>query len=65
MPAHNKIFASVAVEALTTLEDTKRIAQRVFGGAHPLTPAIEGELRVARAVLRARETPPPQEARKL
>ena len=45
-------------EAVTTLEDTERIARRVLGGAHPLTEGIEKELRYARAVLDARETPP-------
>ena len=44
-------------EAVTTLEDTERIARRVFGGAHPFVVGIEGDLRKARAVLRARETP--------
>ena len=44
-------------EAMTTLEETARIARRVLGGAHPLTSAIEGDLRNARAALRARETP--------
>ena len=44
-------------EAVTTLEDTARIARRVFGGAHPLTTGIEVDLRGARAWLRARETP--------
>ena len=42
-------------EAVTTLEDTERIARRVLGGAHPLTSAIVGDLRNARAVLRAHE----------
>ena len=42
-------------EAVTTLEDTERIARRVLGGAHPLTVDIERELRNAQAVLRARE----------
>ena len=28
-------------EAVTTLEDTERIARRVFGGAHPLTTNID------------------------
>ena len=42
-------------EAVTTLEDTARIARRVFGGAHPLTTGIEVELRKARAALNARE----------
>jgi len=46
-------------EAVTTLEDTGRIAQRVLGGAHPLTENIELDLRDARAALRARETPSP------
>ena len=44
-------------EAVTTLEDTERTARRVLGGAHPTTKNIEGALRVARAALRARETP--------
>ena len=43
-------------EAVTTFEDTERTARRVLGGAHPLTSAIEGDLRNARAALRARET---------
>ena len=46
-------------EGVTTLEDTGRIAQRVLGGAHPLTERIEDALRQARAGLRARETPSP------
>ena len=46
-------------EAVTTLEDTERTARRVFGGAHPLAVQIEESLREARAVLCARETPPP------
>jgi len=46
-------------ESVATLEDTARTAQRVFGGAHPLTKAIEGGLRDARAALAARETPSP------
>ena len=45
-------------EAVTTLEDTDRIARRVLGGAHPLTKGIESSLQRARAALRARETPP-------
>ena len=44
-------------EAVTTLEDTDRIARRVLGGAHPITGGIEDALREARAALRARETP--------
>ena len=47
-------------EAVTTLEDTARIARRVFGSAHPKAVAIEQSLRDARAVLHARETPPPK-----
>ena len=43
-------------EAVTTLEDSERIARRVLGGAHPLTTAIEAALGTARATLRARET---------
>ena len=43
-------------KAVTTLEDTERIARRVFGGAHPLTRRIEDHLHESRAVLRARET---------
>ena len=44
-------------EAVTTLEDTARIARRVLGGAHPLTETIDSELEKTRAALRARETP--------
>ena len=44
-------------EAVTTLEDTVRIARRVLGGAHPLTSSIERSLRRSRAALCARETP--------
>ena len=46
-------------EAVTTLEDVKRIARRVMGGEHPTTTGIEEELQLARAALRARETPSP------
>ena len=42
-------------EVVTTVEDTERIARRVFGGAHPFTEGIEGDLRISRKVLRARE----------
>ena len=42
-------------EAVETHEDVERIARRVFGGAHPLTEGIGGELRKSRAVLAARE----------
>ena len=49
-------------EAVTTLEDTERIARRVLGGAHPNTTGIEEALREARAALRAREAPSPRGA---
>ena len=42
-------------EAVATLEDVERTARRVFGGAHPLTSAIEEDLRKARAGLAATE----------
>jgi tetratricopeptide (TPR) repeat protein len=42
-------------EAVTTLEDTERIARQVFGGAHPITEGIEENLQRARAALRDRE----------
>jgi len=42
-------------QAVTTLEDTGRIARRVFGDAHPLTMNIEGEVQKVRAALAARE----------
>jgi len=35
-------------EAVNTLEETERIVRRVFGCAHPLTSAIERDLRNAR-----------------
>ena len=44
-------------EAVETLVDAERIARRVLGGAHPLAQNYEYDLRKARAVLRARETP--------
>ena len=47
-------------EAVTTLEETERIARRVLGGAHPLTTDIEIALRESRAILAAREPPPSQ-----
>ena len=46
-------------EAVTTLEDTERIARRVLGGAHPEVVLLEQDLRRSRAELRARETPSP------
>ena len=45
-------------EAVATLEETERTAQRVLGGAHPITSSIEAALRQSRAALRARETQP-------
>ena len=45
-------------KAVTILEDTERIARRVFGGTHPKVAKIELSLRKSRAALRARETPP-------
>ena len=45
-------------EAVTGLEDLEQTARRVLGGAHPLTESMEGGLRDARVVLRAREAPP-------
>ena len=45
-------------EAVTTLEESARIARRVLGGAHPVTTGIEETLRrarAARAALRGRE----------
>ena len=44
-------------EAVTTFEEAERIARRVLGGAHPMTVGIGEPLRLARAALRARETP--------
>ena len=46
-------------EAVTTLEEIERTARRVLGGTHPITVDMAGDLRHARAVLRARETPSP------
>ena len=45
-------------EAVETLEETARTARRVFGGTHPLTKGIVGDLRDARAALRTREWGP-------
>jgi tetratricopeptide (TPR) repeat protein len=42
-------------EAVATLEDTDRVARRVFGGAHPTVSGIEDDLQEARAALHARE----------
>jgi hypothetical protein len=49
-------------EAVETLEEMERTTRRVLGGAHPTTTGIESTLRKARAILRARETPPPGSA---
>ena len=40
-------------EAVTTLEETERIARRVLGGAHPITVGLERALRLAQAAHRA------------
>ena len=45
-------------EAVTTLEETDRIARRVLGGVHPYTKEIEAYLRYVREVLCACEAPP-------
>jgi tetratricopeptide (TPR) repeat protein len=45
-------------EAVALLEDTDRIARRVFGGAHPTTAGIERHLRNARAILSIHEHAP-------
>ena len=42
-------------EAVTTLEETERIARRVFGGAHPTTVEMESALKNSREALRTRE----------
>ena len=42
-------------EGVATLEGIGPIARRVLGGAHPVTPGIERDLRSARAVLAARD----------
>ena len=44
-------------EAVTTFEEVERIARQMLGGSHPYTEGIAGDLREARAALRARETP--------
>ena len=46
-------------EAVTSLEETQRIARRVLSGANPIVVQIESHLRDARAALR--ETPSPAE----
>ena len=42
-------------EAVTMLEDARRVARRVHGGSHPDTMWIEGDLQNAQAALRARD----------
>ena len=42
-------------KAVETIEETKRTARRLLGGAHPIVAAIEGDLQDARATLQARE----------
>ena len=49
-------------EAVTTLEDARRIALRVFGGAHPVTGGLGRDLCKARFTLSIRETPSPGSA---
>ncbi len=44
-------------KAVTTLEDAEQIARRVLGGAHPLTAAIETDLRRSRVALREKQSP--------
>ena len=56
--AHGRRALDHLREAVTTLEETERIARRVFGGAHPTTVGLEQNLEYSRAALRARETRP-------
>ena len=49
-------------EAERTLEEIEQTVRRVLGAAHPLASAIEHDLRMSRAALRARETPSPGDA---
>ena len=44
-------------EAVTTLEDTVRVARRFLGSSHPFTAGTEDRVRHAQATLSARETP--------
>ena len=46
-------------EAVTTLEEIERTAQRVLGVGHPLTVTIDQDLRTSRAGLRTLGPPPP------
>ena len=41
-------------EAVETYDDTRRIARRTLGGAHPLTAQIKQSLQNAREILRLR-----------
>ena len=45
-------------EAVTTLEETERVAKRVLGGAHPQVAGIGEALQRSREFLNGRETPP-------
>ena len=45
-------------DSMETLQETAKILRQVYGVAHPLTVGVEKALRVSRATLRARETPP-------
>ena len=49
-------------ESVTMFEETGRTAQRVMGGANPLTMGMERHLGLARMALHARETPSPRGA---
>ena len=49
-------------EAVSTLEDTERIARRVLGSVHTTTVNAQFHLRESRAALAARETPSPGSA---
>ena len=49
-------------EAVTTLEETESKMRRILGCAHPDVAAIEHHLQNARAALRARATPRPENA---
>ena len=40
-------------EAVTTFEDTARIARRVLGNTHPMTKGLEQDVSASRAELRA------------
>ena len=42
-------------KAVTTLEETERIARRVLGSAHPMVAQMQADLRAAQAILDARQ----------